>query len=211
MQVNYYKEYSHHLNCEMEYKVYGHSGKVCIVFPAQDGRFYDYENFKMVDALRQFIEEGRLQLWCIDSVDKWSWSLKDGNESERIELHERWFNYICEEIVGTIIAVDTFLGTVLKVSKTKYEYSDEINALEKAKIEFENRKGILNVAIYLGLKGTKEYNNIIKEYFEYSKIYNQERENFKLNCLDKIVKNNFVGTWIIDFAAKEVTLKDGID
>lgn len=91
------------------------------------------------------------------------------------------------------------------------QYSDEINALEKAKIEFENRKGILNVAIYLGLKGTKEYNNIIKEYFEYSKIYNQERENFKLNCLDKIVKNNFVGTWIIDFAAKEVTLKDGID
>lgn len=102
MQVNYYKEYSHHLNCEMEYKVYGHSGKVCIVFPAQDGRFYDYENFKMVDALSSFIEEGRLQLWCIDSVDKWSWSLKDGNESERIELHERWFNYICEEIVGTI-------------------------------------------------------------------------------------------------------------
>lgn len=35
-----------------------------------------------------------------------------------------------EEIVGTIIAVDTFLGTVLKVSKTKYEYSDEINEVE---------------------------------------------------------------------------------
>lgn len=30
-----------------------------------------------------------------------------------------------EEIVGTIIAVDTFLGTVLRVSKTSYDKQEE--------------------------------------------------------------------------------------
>lgn len=35
-----------------------------------------------------------------------------------------------EEIVGTIIAVDTFLGTILKVSKTNYEYSGEVKEVE---------------------------------------------------------------------------------
>lgn len=35
-----------------------------------------------------------------------------------------------EEIVGTIIAVDTFLGSVLRISKTNYEHSDEIKEVE---------------------------------------------------------------------------------
>lgn len=35
-----------------------------------------------------------------------------------------------EEIVGTIIAIDTFLGSVLRISKTNYEYSDEIKEME---------------------------------------------------------------------------------
>ena len=43
MKVAYYKEFSHELNRDMEFKVYGHAGKPCIVFPAQNGRFYDFE------------------------------------------------------------------------------------------------------------------------------------------------------------------------
>ena len=48
MNIKYYKEYSHHLNRDMEFKVYGHSGQPILVFPCQDGRFYDFENFKMI-------------------------------------------------------------------------------------------------------------------------------------------------------------------
>ena len=39
MHTAYYKEYSHSLGRDMEFMVYGHSGKPCVVFPAQDGRF----------------------------------------------------------------------------------------------------------------------------------------------------------------------------
>ena len=62
MKVAYYKEFSHELNRDMEFKVYGHAGKPCIVFPAQNGRFYDFENFGMIDAASAFIEQGRIQL-----------------------------------------------------------------------------------------------------------------------------------------------------
>ena len=55
MKVAYYKEFSHELNRDMEFKVYGHAGKPCIVFPAQNGRFYDFENFGMIDAASAFI------------------------------------------------------------------------------------------------------------------------------------------------------------
>ena len=45
MKIDYFKEYSYCLNRDMEFKVYGHGGKPILVFPAQDGRFYDFENF----------------------------------------------------------------------------------------------------------------------------------------------------------------------
>ncbi len=106
MQIRYYKEYSEKLNRDMEFKVYGHAGKPCLVFPAQDGRFYDFENFKMVDAAASFIEEGRLQLFCCDSIDQESWSRKDGSPRERIEQHERWFHYICDELCPRIFRIN---------------------------------------------------------------------------------------------------------
>lgn len=99
MHTAYYKEYSHSLGRDMEFMVYGHSGKPCVVFPAQDGRFFDFANFGMVDAVKDFIEEGKLQLFCVDSIDLESWSKKWGSYQERIEQHERWFNYIVNEAI----------------------------------------------------------------------------------------------------------------
>ena len=58
MKIEYFKEYSHCLNRDMEFKVYGHGGKPILVFPAQNGRFYDFENFKMVDTVSDLIEDG---------------------------------------------------------------------------------------------------------------------------------------------------------
>lgn len=98
MHVAYYKEYSHNLGRDMEFKVYGHAGKPIVVFPAQDGRFYDFENFGMVEAAARFIEEGKVQLFCVDSIDKESWSQRGGDYDQRINQHERWFNYVNDEL-----------------------------------------------------------------------------------------------------------------
>ena len=37
MHTQYYKEYSHNLNRDMEFQVYGHAGLPFVVFPCQDG------------------------------------------------------------------------------------------------------------------------------------------------------------------------------
>ena len=108
MKVAYYKEFSHELNRDMEFKVYGHAGKPCIVFPAQNGRFYDFENFGMIDAASAFIEQGRIQFFCVDSIDEETWSNEGGNPRERIELHERWYHYIVDEFVLRVQEISTF-------------------------------------------------------------------------------------------------------
>lgn len=102
MNKEYYKAYSHHLDRDMEVNIYGHAGKPCLVFPAQNGRFFDFENFRMVDACASFIEEGKLQLFCVDSIDEETWSNEQGDPRWRIERHEAWYRYICEELVPYI-------------------------------------------------------------------------------------------------------------
>ena len=79
MNIEYHKWWSHNLNRDMEYKVYGHDGQAMIAFPCQDGRFYDWENYHMFDVLAPFIEAGRLRVICVDGIDWETWTNK-GNE-----------------------------------------------------------------------------------------------------------------------------------
>jgi len=106
MKVEYYKEYSNYLGRDMEFKVYGHAGRPFLVFPSQDGRFFDYENQGMIDAAAPFIEAGRIQMFCCDSNDVNSWSSKSWDNRWRIEQHEAFHNYICEELVPRIFDIN---------------------------------------------------------------------------------------------------------
>ena len=56
MVKNYYKEYSSNLNRNMEFNVYGYAGLPVLVFPAQNGRFFDFENFGLIFPKFSFFE-----------------------------------------------------------------------------------------------------------------------------------------------------------
>lgn len=108
MKIEYYKEFSNELNRDMEFKVFGHAGIPCIAFPAQNGRFYDFENFGMIDAASEFIEAGRVQFFCVDSIDSETWSNEEKSPRERIELHERWYHYIVDEFVQRVKEISKY-------------------------------------------------------------------------------------------------------
>jgi len=113
MEIGYMKKYSHNLNRDMEYKTYGTNGHPVLVFPSQDGRFYDYQDFDMVGVLSRFIDSGQIRLICVDSIDKETWSAMGGDYRWRIELHERWFRYITDELIPDVRHYDseTFIVT----------------------------------------------------------------------------------------------------
>lgn len=106
MKINYIKKYSNSLGRDMEYKTYGDSGHGVIVFPSQDGRFYDYQDFDMVGVLSDFIDKGQIRLICVDSIDRETWSDTCGDEHRRIALHEQWFHYIVDELIPDIKKYD---------------------------------------------------------------------------------------------------------
>lgn len=96
------KHWSSHLNREMEFKIYGHSGKPVMFVPCQGGRFFDFENFKMIDAWVNWIEQGLCTVYSIDCIDNETWASGDPDCRRRICQHENWYNYVVEEMVPTI-------------------------------------------------------------------------------------------------------------
>ena len=99
MHTQYYKEYSNKLQRDMEFKVYGHAGLPFIVFPCQNGKFFDFESRGVIYTVADKIEQGKLQLFCVSSVDEETWSAEGGDHYGRIMWHEQWFKYLCEEFL----------------------------------------------------------------------------------------------------------------
>ena len=102
METQYFKWYSPALNRDMECKVYGHSGHPVLFIPCQDGRFFDFENFKMTDTWAPWIESGQVMVFSIDTMDLESWSDKVADAYTRIRRHEQWIQYITDEVVPFI-------------------------------------------------------------------------------------------------------------
>ena len=97
MNIEYHKWWSPAVGREMEFKVYGHSGKPFVVFPSSGGSFYEYEDFKMVEACQRFIDSGSIQIFTVESLDKESWLNSNIHHSQRIARHSDYERYILEE------------------------------------------------------------------------------------------------------------------
>lgn len=95
--------YSGHLSRDMHMMVYGHGGLPLLAFPTQDSMCRNYEDFGMIDCLCDFIEDGRIRLFVVDTVDRESWSDTYGDSGARAQMQERYFRYITEEAVPLIL------------------------------------------------------------------------------------------------------------
>ena len=99
MNREYHRWHSPRLGRDMELLVFGHAGARVIVFPSRCGRFYDYENWGIANALRQKIEHGLLQLICVDSVDAESFYCNWCPPRDRIRRHLLYEEYILNEVI----------------------------------------------------------------------------------------------------------------
>ena len=113
MKTIYHKEWSNNLNREMEWKEYGEGEHSVLAIPSQDGRFYDWKSYQMVDTLAPWIDSNKIRLICCDSIDKETWSNINGDNRWRIEQHERWYHYIIDELLPRCRrwGDETFLAT----------------------------------------------------------------------------------------------------
>ncbi|MDZ4836449.1 MAG: alpha/beta hydrolase-fold protein [Candidatus Melainabacteria bacterium] len=95
----YHSWHSPILNREMELLTFGDSGARVIVFPTSCGRFYDWENREMIKALSHHIDQGWIQVFCVDSVDRESWWNLSAHPKDKASRHLTYQKYVVEEVL----------------------------------------------------------------------------------------------------------------
>lgn len=112
MNREYYRWYSLHLDRDMELLVFGHRGAKVLVFPTRDGSFHEYEDLGLVEALRDKLDAGQLQLYCVDSVDWESLYCRWRHPAERIQRHNQFEAYILHEVLPLMAAKNSHACTI---------------------------------------------------------------------------------------------------
>src|SRR5947207_14574760 len=79
--------------------VYGSWGRPLLVFPAQEGRRYEWEERGMIDAIAGLIDAGRVKVYCVDSWDCGSWHDEWLPLDERARRHGAYEAWLLEHVV----------------------------------------------------------------------------------------------------------------
>ena len=100
MRRQYHRWYSPRLHRDMELLVFGHAGARMVVFPTSLGRFYEWENRGLIGGtLGQQIENGQLQVYCVDGVDEESWYATWKHPQDRGLRQTQYDLYVCDEVL----------------------------------------------------------------------------------------------------------------
>jgi esterase/lipase superfamily enzyme len=81
---------------------YGHWGRPVLAFPAERGDAGEFERRRMVGAIGDLIEAGRVKLYCVDSFDAESWSNTSIPLEERARRHHVYESWILDHVVPFI-------------------------------------------------------------------------------------------------------------
>ena len=102
MEKFYKSWFSERLKRDMSIRIYGGGGVPILVFPTQDAMSDNFENFGMIEILANYIDCGKIQLFCVDTIDFETWSNVWGDKNWRAERQENYYLYIAEEVLPFI-------------------------------------------------------------------------------------------------------------
>ena len=95
----HHRWFSPSLGRDMELLVFGHGGARVLVFPTSQGRFFEWEDRGMTNALGEHLARGWLQLFCVDSVDSESWYANWKHPDDRVRRHLEYERYLLDEVL----------------------------------------------------------------------------------------------------------------
>jgi esterase/lipase superfamily enzyme len=90
-------------DADLEVVRYGGWGRPVLLFPSEGGSARDAQGNGMLDAVRPLIEEGRVSLFCVDSMDGWTWSANDVPTEERARRAQTYTAWLSQEVLPWIL------------------------------------------------------------------------------------------------------------
>src|SRR5437764_13426054 len=98
MHRNHQCWYSHRLNRNMGVAIYGNYGAPILAFPTSAGDEWEQEGQGMIPTLSPYIEQGRIRIFCINSVNSDSFQNKGAHPFHRSWMQAQYDDYVANEV-----------------------------------------------------------------------------------------------------------------
>lgn len=100
LQEEYHQWHSPITGGEFKMLVFGHAGYPVILFPTSQGTYYQNKDQGLIDTAGWFLENGKVKIYCPDSLDALSWYNKSIPPAERAYNHTIYDSLILEEVLA---------------------------------------------------------------------------------------------------------------
>jgi esterase/lipase superfamily enzyme len=90
------------LGLDMPIARYGDWGHPVLVFPTASGDFEEAERFFLIKSIERFIFEGRIQVFSIESINKYAWMNDRLSVAEQAHNQSQYSKYVENEVVPHI-------------------------------------------------------------------------------------------------------------
>ena len=94
--------YSHRLGMDMPIVRYGNWGKALLIFPTAQADYLENERFLLIKSLEPYIFAGRINVFSIDSINRWAWMNESVHPLEAARRQALYSAYVEEEVVPHI-------------------------------------------------------------------------------------------------------------
>jgi esterase/lipase superfamily enzyme len=99
MYEQHHRWYSHHIERETDMLTFGYAGRPLIIFPTSMGRFFQNKDFKLIDSIAWFVDNGLVKVYCPDSFDNMSFYNRQIPPPYKILNHLAYERMILNEVV----------------------------------------------------------------------------------------------------------------
>jgi esterase/lipase superfamily enzyme len=111
--------YSPNLHKEMPIVRYGDYGFALLLVPTAAADYLEYERFQLIDALAPFINNGKITVFSVNSINNESWLNNNMSGEQKIQRHLQFNNYIYDEVIP-FIKTNTSLETPIIISGASF-------------------------------------------------------------------------------------------
>lgn len=150
------------LEKEMPIAMYGNYGFALLLVPTAAADYLEYERFELIEALRPFIDGGKVKVFSVNSINTESWMNFDADPRHKTYRHKQWNEYIYNEVIP-------FVKTHTSWDTPIYVCGASFGALHSANLFFR-RPDLLNGVI--AMSGVYDLTEYTRGYFDEDVYFN---------------------------------------
>lgn len=100
--VNYLQYYSNTLGRNINLEITGHWGYPILMFPSSGGQFTQNTDFGLVGSVMNFIDEGKVKIYNVETIDMLSFYDDNMNSETKIHNYELYMQFLSNELIPYI-------------------------------------------------------------------------------------------------------------